>query len=60
MSRIKELPYNQGEAAAQGGKPTSDNPYWENIDDGLEWAFYAWLQGWDDYKKAMNKKENCG
>ena len=49
MSKIKDLPYNQGSDAAKEGKRTSDNPYWENFDKGMEWAFYAWLEGWDSY-----------
>lgn len=56
MSKIKELPYKQGYEARKAGKRTRDNPYWENYEQGLEWAFHAWLNGWSDANSDTPKE----
>ena len=60
MSKIKELPYKQGAAAFLAGKGTKENPYWETYENGLEWAFHSWLNGWSDEHAVKVIKERNG
>lgn len=65
MSKIKELPYQQGYDARQAGQRTKANPYWETFEHGTEWAFHAWLHGWSDCNneialRELEPKENNG
>jgi len=57
VSKIKELPYKQGYEAREAGQRTKANPYWENYENGLEWAFHSWLHGWSDADSKILLKE---
>ena len=63
MSKIKELPYKEGAAAFRAGKGTKENPYWEGFEQGMEWAFHEWLNGWSDehaFKIIKERNERSG
>lgn len=60
MSKIKELPYQQGYDARKAGQRTRENPYWETYENGTEWAFHGWLHGWTDANNELMLKEGNG
>ena len=57
MGKVKELPYQQGYTAAKEGKRSNTNPYWEKFEEGYEWAFHSWLNGWTDYRQLQEAKQ---